>query len=162
MKVLIIFLVALSLCACAYKPVPDGYTGPVATIRDTGFRESSTKAQMFVLVEIDGHTIPNSLDESVSASQGLGFFVRTLFTSREVPARPMKLKLRGTHITGAPIHALFSQAAGTFFSVEGTVEFTPPPGGYYEVKGELKKEGSSVWIEDGRTNERVTQKIIGK
>jgi hypothetical protein len=79
MKVLIIFLVALSLCACAYKPVPDGYTGQVATIRDTGFRESSTKAQMFVLVEIDGHIIPNSLGESASASQGLGFFVRTLF-----------------------------------------------------------------------------------
>ena len=74
----------------------------------------------------------------------------------------MKLKLRGTHITGAPIHARFSQAAGTFFSVEGTVEFTPSPGGYYEVKGELKKEGSSVWIEDARTDERVTEKIIRK
>ena len=163
MKLFVTLLVVLSLYACAaYKPVPDGYTGPVATIRDTGFAEGSTKAQMFVLVEIDGNTIPNSLHESANASRGLGFFQRTLFTSRQVPARPMKVKLRGTHITGAPIHALFSQAAGTFFSVEGTVEFTPSPGGYYEVKGELKKEGSSFWIEDGRTNQPVTQKIIGK
>jgi hypothetical protein len=163
MKLFVTLLAVLSLFACAaYKPVPDGYTGPVATIRDTGLKESGAKAQMFVLVEIDGHTIPNSLDESASASHGLGFFVRTMFTSRQVPARPMKLKLRGTHITGAPIHAIFSQAAGTFFSVEGTVEFTPSPGGYYEVKGELKKEGSSVWIEDSRTNQPVTQKITGK
>jgi hypothetical protein len=99
MKLFVSLLVVLSLYACAYKPVPDGYMGPVATISDSGFKEGSTKAQMFVVVEIDGHTIRNSLDESASASYGQGFLLRTSFISRQVPARPMKVKLRATHTT---------------------------------------------------------------
>lgn len=74
----------------------------------------------------------------------------------------MKLLLRGSHTTGAPIHALFSQAAGTFLSVDGVVDFTPKPNGKYVVKGVLKKEESSVWIEDEETHTPVTDRIIKK
>jgi hypothetical protein len=50
--------------------------------------------------------------------------------------------------TDAPIA---SQIAGTFFSVEWVVEFTPKPDGKYTAKGELKKEKSSIWIENIET-----------
>ncbi len=71
----------------------------------------------------------------------------------------MKVKLRGSHATAAPIHAIFSQASGSFYSVEGVTDFTPVPGGNYVVKGELNKDGSSVWIEDVGTHRPVTQKV---
>ena len=71
----------------------------------------------------------------------------------------MKVTLRASHATGAPIAAIASQMAGTFFSVEGVVDFTPRPDGNYVVKGELKKEKSSVWIEDVETGKPVTSVI---
>jgi hypothetical protein len=163
MKKVALFLMAFTLFGCAaYKPVPDGYTGPVATIEDTGFSENATKAQLFVVSEIDGNKIDNALDASRDASYGQGLVLRTQLVKRQVPVRPMKLKLLATHTTGAPIHALFSQAAGSFFSVEGVVDFTPESGGRYVVKGELKKEGSSVWLEDAKTNQLVTEKVVKK
>jgi hypothetical protein len=162
-RIFVCFTVALFLHGCAtYKPVPEGYTGPVALVSDSGFSESGTKAQLFALVEVEGNAIENSFGASASASHGQGFALTTRFVSRPVPARSMKVRLKGSHTTGAPIHAIVSQAAGTFFSVEGTADFTPQSGGNYVVKGELKKDGSSVWIEDTATGQPVTQKITGK
>ncbi len=74
----------------------------------------------------------------------------------------MKVKLRGSHATGAPIQALLSKSAGTFFSVEGVVDFSPKTDGKYVVKGKLKKDESSVWIEDVNTSQPVTEIIIKK
>ena len=51
------------------------------------------------------------------------------------------------------------QLAGRFYSVSGTVDFEPKPGGHYTVKGELRAEGSSVWLEDDATGEIVTPKV---
>jgi hypothetical protein len=148
--------------ACAtYSPVPPDYTGPVATIADSGFAVSGSKAQMFVLAEVDGNPIRNSVNASASASRGHGFNLTTVIISRPVPAKPMKLLLQGTHATAAPIHELFSRAGGTFHSVQGTVDFTPAPGGDYVVKGELKKDGSSVWLEERATGTPVTSIVRG-
>jgi len=74
----------------------------------------------------------------------------------------MKVKIKAGHSTGAPIHAIASQLAGTFFSVEGITDFTPLSGGEYLVKGNLTKEGSVVWIEDARTGQLMTEKLTGK
>ena len=115
-----------------------------------------------MVTEVDGERVPNSNSESSKISSGTGFSLNTVFATREVPAKALKLKLVATHITGAPIHALFSHAAGTFFSVDGVVDFTPLAGGKYVVKGELKKEGSSVWIEDETTGRVVTEKIVAR
>lgn len=160
MKVLATMALTLALASCAtYQPVPADYTGPVATVSDSGFSESGSKAQLFVLEEVDGNQISNSFIASANASHGRGFALTTNFVQRQVPAKAMKVKLHAGHTTGAPIQAIFSQVAGTFFSVEGVVDFTPAPGGSYVVKGELKKQGSSVWIEDANTNQPVTQKV---
>lgn len=163
MKSILSVLFSLALVGCAtYQPVPPGYTGPVATVSDSEFAEGRAKAQLFALIEVDGNGIANSFSASRSASYGQGFSLTTQFVSRQVPAKPMKVRLRASHITGAPIHALFSQATGNFFSVEGVVDFSPLPGGKYIVKGELKKDGSSVWIEDESTRQAVTEKVFKK
>lgn len=163
MKITLAALFALTLTGCAtYQPVAPDYSGPVATVSDSGFSESRTTAQIFVLSQINGNRIADSFHASAAASYGQGFALTTRYVERPVPATPMKVVLRGSHATGAPIQALVSQASGTFFSVEGTVDFSPHPGGKYIVKGELKKEGSSIWIEDSSTQKPVTQKVLSK
>jgi len=157
----VLFFAALSGCA-SYKPVPEGYTGPVATVSDSGFSEDGSKAQLFVLSEVDGNRIDSSIGATAAASHGRGFSLSTSIIQRQVPAKPMKVGLRATHTTAAPIQAIASQIAGTFFSVEGVVDFSPQPNGKYIVKGELKKEGSSVWIEDADTQRPVTEKVVKK
>ena len=158
-----IAIAALFLASCAtYQPVPPGYTGSTATLSDRAVRESGTKAQLFVAEEIDGHRIQDSIAATARRSYGLGFTVMTEVVEREVPVRPMKVKVKATHVTGAPIHALLSEAAGTFYSVEGIVEFTPQPGKKYFVWGELKAHGSSVWIsEEGTNGMPATEKVTG-
>lgn len=163
MKILLAAVLAVALAGCAaYQPVPSGYTGPVATVSDSAIAEDNKKAQLFVLEEIDGNRIPNSFGASARASEGKGFMLTTSVLDRQVPVKPMKVKLHASHTTGAPIQALFSQAAGTFFSVDGVVDFLPKADAKYVVKGELKKEGSSVWIEDAITHQPVTEKIVKK
>lgn len=163
MKTYIPFLTAAALlvgCATQYKPIPDGYTGPTATIEDTKEREGDYKARLFVVAEIDDHQIVNAISKARSASSGMGFRLEGGYASRQVPVKPMKVKLVGTHITGAPIHEIFSRASGNFFSVEGEVAFTPVPNGTYAVKGELKENGSTVWIEDTKTSQPATEKVV--
>ncbi|MGC1174033.1 hypothetical protein [Polaromonas sp.] len=157
-------LVALALHGCAtYKPVPEGYTGPVAVVADSGTPGDGKKSVIFAMMDVDGQGIDNSFRASAGASYGRGFALTTQFVGRSVPAnKAMKVRLKGSHITGAPIHAIASQIAGTFFSVEGVVDFTPVSGGNYIVKGELKKGASSVWIEDRATGLPVTEKIVEK
>src|SRR2546428_11995424 len=85
---------ALLLHGCAaHKPVPEGYTGPVALISDSGYSEDGTKAQVFALMEVDEKPIENSFGASARASHGQGFALTTRFVSRPVPATPMKVKL---------------------------------------------------------------------
>ncbi|MGQ0510813.1 MAG: hypothetical protein ACT4P9_09380 [Betaproteobacteria bacterium] len=157
-------LLAISmLSGCAtYKPVPDGYTGPTAVIVDSGFKEDETTAQIFALVEVNGQAVENSFHASASASQGRGFSLTARYVTREVPATPMKVTLKGAHTAGAAIQQMISQATGIFLSVEGVVDFTPTQNRWYVVKGELKKGGSSIWIEDEATGQPVTRKVTAK
>lgn len=163
MKKTAAILLLLLLASCAtYKPVPEGYSGPTAYITDSGRAEDGRKAQIFALTDIDGNRIMNSFWASTNASQGQGFALTVVISNRQVPAKPMKVTLKGSHATAAPIHAMASQMAGTFFSVEGTVDFSPQPDGKYAVRGELKKDASAVWIEDVATGQPVTEKIVGR
>lgn len=154
----LLFVVGLAACA-TYEPVPKDYTGPTAVIADSGISEDGTKAQLFALMEVDGNRVGNAFGASAAASHGRGASLTTVYPQRAVPARPMKLLIRGSHATGMPIHAIASQIAGTFFSVEGTVHFTPEAGRRYVVRGDLKKDKSSVWIEDAETGKPASAAI---
>lgn len=163
MKKILATLVASSLFGCAaYKPIPDGYTGLRATVSDSGHAEDRSKAQLFALTEIDGNRIMNSFWASAKASHNKGIALTVVIPDRDVPAKPMRATLKASHTTGAPIHAMASQLAGTFFSVEGTVDFSPKPNGKYVVKGELNKGASKVWIEDAETGQPATEIIVEK
>jgi hypothetical protein len=154
-------LFAVLISGCANVPAtPAGYTGPTAKVTDTFRSEGRSKGRFFVLGAIDGQPIDSALTKSAEKTAGRGFALSGGNFDRMVPARPLKVKLVGTHRTGAPIHELFSRAAGTFFHVEGEVAFTPKPDGNYVVRGELKENGSEIWIEDAWTHELVTEKII--
>jgi len=153
--------VSLAGCATNYEPAPPEFTGPSATIRDSGISEGLSKAQMFAVMEIDGESTMNAFRASAGASFGMGAALQTIYPERKVKLVPMKIKLRGSHATAAGFHALFSQMAGTFQSVEGVVDFEPKADVIYIVNGKLTPEKSSVWIEDGATGEPVTA-IISK
>jgi hypothetical protein len=114
---------------------------------------------LFVAEEIDGQEIDNSISATRRAGVNRGLSINLKVSERAVPAKPMKVKLIGTHQTGAPIQEIVSRMAGNFFSVEGVVDFDPTPGGDYEVRGELSKDASTVWIEDARTHLPVTNKV---
>lgn len=163
MRLLFLVFLASFLIGCAtYKPVTDSYTGAIATVVDSGFADDDARTgQVFVLSEIDGNEIRTSIGASAQASYG-GFGLKTHIVTRKVPAKPMKVKLIATQIGDTPVLTLFRQAAGSFLSVEGIVDFNPQPDGYYVVTGELNKEGSSVWIEDISTHQPVTRKIVHK
>lgn len=162
-KIAALLAAVLYLVSCAaYKPVPEGYAGSVAMLSDSGFSESGAKAQLFSLIELNGNAVQNSFGASASESQGQGFRLTPRIISRLVPAKPMSVKLKGAHATGAPIHAIFSQMSGNLLSVEGVVDFHPAPGGEYVVKGVLERGRSQVWIEDARTGQQVTRKITDK
>lgn len=159
-RFLALFAAAAVATGCAtYQPVANDYSGPTATIHDSGFSEDGTKAQMFAVVAIDGNRVANAFSASAAASHGRGASLTTVYPERLVPAAPMKLTLRGSHATGAPIHAMASQLAGTFFDVEGTVDFTPTPNTVYVVKGKLAKQQSSVWIEEATSGKPVSAVI---
>ncbi|MGC4060725.1 MAG: hypothetical protein QM749_07720 [Aquabacterium sp.] len=163
MKNLLTSLAIVTLAGCAtYKPIPENYAGPIATVIDSGKYEDSTKAQIFAITEIDGHSIRDSFSTSHQASYGQGATLRLELTERQVPARVMKVKIRGSHATGAPIQELASKAIGTFFEVEGVVEFNPQADKRYIVVGVLSKQDSAVWIEDEATHQPVTPKVTNQ
>lgn len=157
-RLLLLLIVFLSACTTISKSVPEGYNGPVVQLADTGRQGSGGKAEFFSAVEIDGREIQNSLRETRSASYGRGFALSSRYTTRDLPVIPMKIKLIGTHQTAAPIHEIASRMAGTFFSVEGVVDFKPTEGHRYVVTGELKKERSCVWIAEADSSQLVTEK----
>ncbi len=164
MKNAFALVAALSLAGCAaYQPVPEGYTGATAKLADSGdYVDGYTKGQIFSLMEVDGQWIRSSFSASEQASRGQGFTLAMNLQERLLPARTMIVKLRGSHATGAPIHAVMAMAAGTYFSVEGSVSFTPQPDMLYVVKGNLSKGASSVWIEELISGKVVTDKVVEK
>jgi hypothetical protein len=156
------FALAVGGCATSFKPVPDGYTGPTARITDSTYQESGGKGRIYYVESIDGNRIENARNSTGRASYGRGFSLTTVGSTRDVPIKPLKLRLVATHVTAAPIHEIASRAIGEFFSVEGDIEFLPEAGKVYEVRGDLKKSESAVWLADLYTGEPVTKKITNK
>lgn len=155
-------VLALAGCATVSPSVPETYRGPVVTLSDTGYADGSGKGVFFAVLAIDGRDIQNSLRETRVASQGQGFALSSRYTSRSVPVAAVKLSLVGTHQTAAPVHEIAARLAGTFFRVEGSVDFKPVEGRSYIVTGELKKERSCVWVADADSRQTVTEKVCGQ
>lgn len=149
--------VALTGCATTYLPsIPANYTGPQAQLQDSATTHSNSKADFFVVEEIDGAKINNSLHETFRRNQGKGMLMTPAFVSWPLIAdKPLKLLVKGRTHFAAPILAL----AGTVYQVQGTVEFTPKADGKYVVRGKFGDEYSVVWIEDAATAQPVGNKV---
>jgi hypothetical protein len=155
-------LLLIAGCAGLAPAIPEGYKGPIAWLADTGFAEGRGKGAFFAALALDGRTIENSLLASRRASYGQGFVLTSRYEHRELPARPSKITITGTHKTAAPIHEIAARMVGTFFSVEGVVDFDPEAGKNYIVTGELTKELSCVWIAENISKKVVTEKVCTK
>ena len=153
MKNLIVAAAAsLVLSGCVTSPIPADYSGPLATIRDTGMAESANRSQFFFLAEIDDQPITNGRSESKRANSGRGFGLAPQPFSRDVPARQSTFTLKGEIEYGAPIQAMLN--ANTLYKAEKKVTFTPEPRKTYVVKGVLTADKQEVWLEDD-TGKRV-------
>lgn len=131
---------------CVTSPIPDNYSGPLATIRDTGVSETSNRSQFFFLAEVDGQLVDNARSVSKRSNSGRGFALRPQSFSRQVPAKPSTFTLKGEVEYGAPIQAMLN--AGTLYAVEKKVTFTPQSSRTYLVKGILTADKKDVWLED--------------
>ncbi len=144
----VLLLVALSGCVSPSMPVPKGYAGPVATIRDTSTNVSGTKVRFFELAKVDGRAVTTSSGETARVNYGRGFAMSPEIMARFVPATKCVLRLQGVTHVAAPILAF----GGGMYHVEGEVTVTLKPDATYLVKGELAKEYSAVWLEDEQGN----------
>jgi hypothetical protein len=150
-------------CATPYQaPLPQAYAGPVATMWDDVDAESSSKGQVFYIESIDDKPLESGYALTQQATFGKGFNVHLERAHYFVPVRPLKLHVVGTHVTGAPIHAIGSALTGNFHRVEGDLVFTPEEGRAYVVTGRLQREGSAVWIADWKTRERVSPEVTSR
>jgi hypothetical protein len=147
--------VALGGCATFAPPVPEGYKGPVAIMKDSVKPYSERKADFFYVAEIDGKRIEDSRVRTLSVNQGRGMHMSPSLIERNVPARNATFTLVGRTEYAAPILSL----TNTVYQVKGTVTFKPEDYRKYVVRGELGENYSAVWLEDEVTGKTVGEKI---
>ncbi|MCP5283782.1 MAG: hypothetical protein H6933_02670 [Burkholderiaceae bacterium] len=145
-------------CASYEKPIPDNYTGPKATIRDSGAVQSSSLVHIFELTRIDGRKLRGSGIATVSANQGRGFSQTPVILSNEVPAKALRIQIEGATMYAAPILAMTNPTC----RVGGEVELNAEPGKTYVVTGKLAAETCEVWVQDAATGAEVTTKVKSK
>jgi len=154
--VTVLSILLLAGCASVSPSIPDNYSGPCATLKDSALIRGRTKADMFVAETLNGEAIENSILQSKRASAGRGFSLKTGIIERQIVAgKPLRVGLKARTVHAAPILAL----AGTVYQVTGEVEFTPQPDAKYVVRGKFSEDYSAIWIEDAASKEVVGKKI---
>lgn len=146
MRVAIIALLTILTAGCVtfYEPVPPGYSGELAEIRDSYSDFGSRRAHYFMLLKVDGKEIAGSYGETRMAHIGQGMVFTPSMVTRFVMAKEQKFTLQGIVFFPTDAQALM------FDEMEVTKEitFTPKAGEVYTVRGKLDKKGSTVWLED--------------
>lgn len=133
----------LSGCTTVRDPIPEGHTGPLVWLADTGAFETRTRARLFAAVAINCQPINNAVRE---VRQGGAHSLSSILTVRGLPVAPMRVKLLGTHHGSMPILEIGGRLTGQYLEVEGEVDFQPIEGKRYEVTGKLDEKQSCVWI----------------
>lgn len=153
-------LLALAAALVGCETVPEASvqvpSGPRARLDETAKVHNPAVADFFVVTEIDGKAVKNSINETFSRNYGRGMVMTPYFLNQDLPAgQPVKVGVMGRTHFAAPALAMFSDV----YQVKGLVEFTPRENGRYIVRGELSEKYSAVWIED-RTNDEVVGKKV--
>lgn len=153
-------LLAFALLGCAAResPIAADYKGPTATIQDTANADGSTKAEFFFVSEVDGKPIRTNLDVAREFGRYKGFLISAPILHRDVPVRPLKLRLEARVAYGAPIQEIAMVAR--MYVATDVIEIEPEAGHYYYVTGRLAESGSAVWLEDLATRKRVGKSVL--
>jgi hypothetical protein len=159
-RLLFILTLPLALAGCATDPLPKNYAGPVARLLDSvGFSGDMethifySRAEFFFASEIDGKKINESLSATKKKSFGKGKDMDYDIINRDIPIRPLTVKLEGRVTYAPPLFALTHP--GSLYSATNTIEFEPVEGQTYIVKGKLAEADSEVWLEEMGTGKRV-------
>ncbi len=150
-----VLLASLTGCATFAPSVPEGYSGPVAIIKDTVKPLSQSKADFFYVSEIDGKRIEDSRVRTLRTNQGRGFNMSPSVIERNVPAQKATFTLVGRTEYAAPILTL----TNTVYQVTGKVTFNPETYRSYVVRGELGENYSAVWLEDEANGKMIGERI---
>ncbi|MES2632276.1 MAG: hypothetical protein V4669_04850 [Pseudomonadota bacterium] len=147
--------VSLTGCATFAPSVPEGYSGPVAIIKDSVKTLSQSKADFFYISEIDGKRMEDSRVRTLRMNQGRGFNMSPSAIERNVPAQKATFTLVGRTEYAAPILAL----TNTVYQVTGKITVSPETYRSYVVRGELGENYSAVWLEDETSGKVIGEKI---
>ncbi len=148
-------VVILTACAPFKTAIPDGYAGPTAVLKDSANVMSTSKADMYYALTVDGNNIDNMRFKTRRQNEGRGMMMNVVEAERKIPARETKVSVAARTIYAAPILAM----AGTVYQVTGDIVFTPEPNKAYVVRGTLDESYSAVWIEEELTKTVVGEKV---
>jgi hypothetical protein len=142
-------------CASYEQGVPESYSGPKATIQDTGASQSSSLVHIFEVTQVDGRKLRGSSLATSIANQGRGFSQTPVTLSNEVPAKMLKIQIEGGTRYAAPILAMTNPGC----RVIGEVELNAQTGKTYVVTGKLGPDSCEVWVQDAATGAELTPRI---
>ena len=156
-NVLVSLALALAVAGCmSYPPsVPEGYAGPVAKVEDSSVLYGVRRVDVFYMSHIDGRRIYGSLTYTRGTSSGLTPMTGDVL-DRQITAEEHIVTIGARVVYSMGIMELYSPV----YEVLGDVAFLPEPDKRYVVTGELGEGYSAVWIEDKKTKEIVTKKIV--
>ena len=145
----------LSGCATTSSPLPEGYKGPTATIKDTVISLSPQKANFFYVSHVNGKRIDDSLIKTRQINYGRGMQMTPETIERQVAIGPTVVTIVGRTEYAAPILALTNDV----YEVKGDISFTPEENKTYSIYGELGENYSVVWLEDESNHKVIVDKI---
>ncbi|GAA5484241.1 hypothetical protein [Haloferula sargassicola] len=136
-----------------YYQLPKNYSGPTATIVNTGKAHDAFKSSVYQVAKIDGKVV---LTSPMQTPYGGGPVVMMGDSAVTVPAgSPLEVELSGGDRFAADGPALLYSLGGNV-SKHATAKFhfTPKANATYVVRGQLGKKESTVWMEDKATAKR--------
>lgn len=148
-------IAVLTACAPFKTAIPDGYAGPTAVLKDSANVLSTSKADMYYALTVDGNDIDNMRFKTRRQNEGRGMMMNVVEAERKIPARQTRVSVVARTIYAAPILAM----AGTVYQVKGDIVFIPEPNKAYIVRGALDEAYSAVWIEEESTKTVVGEKV---
>jgi hypothetical protein len=153
-------LLLMTGCETLEQPITEYYDGDTATVTDTMFNQTDSRADFCVMEAIDGKNIRNSISDTKVRTQGQGFRLLPFVTDRAVKVQSMRVTLSCDTYYAAPISALKHKA----YPVKGIVSFVPKNNMRYLVKGEMNLAQSKVWIVEEESGIVVTDIVtkLGK
>ena len=139
-------------------PIPAGYSGPTAFIRDSALPGEGSRVDYFFVSEVDARSVARNLDTARAISRGKGFSpLKPLEFGRFVPAVPLIIKLEGRSAHPTPLQEISNILWMHRTSEVLAVELEPDQ--RYVVRGRLGAGNSEVWLEHEGSGRRIGRRI---